>query len=259
MKPMHSAFALSAMVAFAGFASITTPAVAANSAMATCNKQWNDETAANTTNGATYQDFLKGCLKKNSAAAAPATTTTTTAAAPAATTTVAAADTMTADPAMAKMKKDCGTQWKAAKAADPTGATKKKDFMAACMAKMDKTPAATTTVKPATTTTTAPVVVKPATTTATAPAVVKPATTATAPAATTTMAPAASTTTAVAPAGSVVDAKGKVRTAGQQAEDKRIKQCGTEWKAAKAGGTTNGLKWPQFWSECNKRLKAASN
>jgi hypothetical protein len=37
----------------------------------------------------------------------------------------------------------------------------------------------------------------------------------------------------------------------------RQKKCSAEWKEAKAGGTTKGQKWPQFWSACNKRLKAA--
>ena len=38
----------------------------------------------------------------------------------------------------------------------------------------------------------------------------------------------------------------------------RQKQCGAEWKAAKAAGTVDkGMKWPKYWSACNKRLKAA--
>ena len=38
----------------------------------------------------------------------------------------------------------------------------------------------------------------------------------------------------------------------------RQKQCGTEWKAAKkAGKIESGMKWPKYWSACNKRLKAA--
>jgi len=35
----------------------------------------------------------------------------------------------------------------------------------------------------------------------------------------------------------------------------RRKKCSDEWKAAKAAGNTAGKKWPQFYSECNKRLK----
>jgi hypothetical protein len=35
----------------------------------------------------------------------------------------------------------------------------------------------------------------------------------------------------------------------------RQKKCGAEWKEAKAAGKTSSLKWPKFWSDCNKRLK----
>jgi hypothetical protein len=37
----------------------------------------------------------------------------------------------------------------------------------------------------------------------------------------------------------------------------RRKRCSGEWRAAKAGNTTGGQKWPQFFSACNTRLKAA--
>ncbi len=37
----------------------------------------------------------------------------------------------------------------------------------------------------------------------------------------------------------------------------RQKKCSAEWKEAKAANATKGQKWPQFWSACNKRLKAA--
>ena len=32
--------------------------------------------------------------------------------------------------------------------------------------------------------------------------------------------------------------------------------CSAEWKEAKAAGKTGGRKWPKFYSDCNKRLKA---
>jgi hypothetical protein len=35
----------------------------------------------------------------------------------------------------------------------------------------------------------------------------------------------------------------------------RQKKCGAEWKEAKTAGKTGGLKWPQYWSKCNARLK----
>lgn len=38
--------------------------------------------------------------------------------------------------------------------------------------------------------------------------------------------------------------------------DERRKKCSAEWKEAKAAGKTSGLKWPKFWSDCNKRLKS---
>ena len=36
----------------------------------------------------------------------------------------------------------------------------------------------------------------------------------------------------------------------------RRKQCSAEWKEAKAANKTGGVKWPKFYSACNKRLKA---
>jgi hypothetical protein len=48
-------------------------------------------------------------------------------------------------------------------------------------------------------------------------------------------------------------------TAGQIAARARQKQCGAEWRAAKAAGKIEkGMTWPKFWSACNKRLKAAA-
>lgn len=56
------------------------------------------------------------------------------------------------------------------------------------------------------------------------------------------------------------DAKSKkAPSAGQLAARERQKKCGAEWKAAKAAGKIEkGQKWPQFWSACNKRLKAGT-
>jgi len=36
----------------------------------------------------------------------------------------------------------------------------------------------------------------------------------------------------------------------------RRQKCSAEWKDAKAAGKTAGMKWPKFYSDCNKRLKA---
>lgn len=60
---------------------------------------------------------------------------------------------------------------------------------------------------------------------------------------------------------SVVSAASSSSTTGlspnQAAARVRIKQCSAQWQAAKAAGQLPaGQKWPQFWSDCNKRLKA---
>jgi len=44
---------------------------------------------------------------------------------------------------------------------------------------------------------------------------------------------------------------------GRQAMIARERACGAEWREAKAAGRIQpGQKWPQYWSECNKRKKA---
>ena len=50
----------------------------------------------------------------------------------------------------------------------------------------------------------------------------------------------------------------KKPSAGVTAMRERQKKCGAEWKEAKAAGKVEkGMKWPQYWSACNKRLKEA--
>ena len=50
----------------------------------------------------------------------------------------------------------------------------------------------------------------------------------------------------------------KPPSAGQVAMHERQKKCAAEWKQAKADGKLDkGMKWPKFWSACNKRLKSA--
>jgi hypothetical protein len=50
----------------------------------------------------------------------------------------------------------------------------------------------------------------------------------------------------------------KAPSAGMQAMRERQKKCGAEWKADKAPGKIEkGMKWPKYWSACNKRLKGA--
>jgi hypothetical protein len=37
-----------------------------------------------------------------------------------------------------------------------------------------------------------------------------------------------------------------------------MKQCGDDWKAAKANNTTNGLTWPEFLKQCRTQKEAAA-
>lgn len=54
-------------------------------------------------------------------------------------------------------------------------------------------------------------------------------------------------------------AKKREPTPGQLAARERQKKCAAEWKQAKADGKVEkGMKWPQYWSACNKRLKAGA-
>ncbi|MBZ6074748.1 hypothetical protein [Microvirga puerhi] len=48
----------------------------------------------------------------------------------------------------------------------------------------------------------------------------------------------------------------KEPTAGQLATRERMSKCSAEWKQMKTDGkVTKDMKWPKFWSDCNKRLK----
>jgi hypothetical protein len=37
-----------------------------------------------------------------------------------------------------------------------------------------------------------------------------------------------------------------------------MKQCGDDWKAAKANNTTNGMKWPDFLKQCRTQKEGAA-
>jgi hypothetical protein len=71
--------------------------------------------------------------------------------------------------------------------------------------------------------------------------------------------PAAPATAAPAPAAGAATTTAKPATGspGRQAMIARERACGAEWKADKAAGRTpTGMKWPQYWSDCDKRKKA---
>src|SRR5690242_13026437 len=75
--------------------------------------------------------------------------------------------------------------------------------------------------------------------------------------------PAAATTTTTAPAAPTAARKMAPTTAkkpadGRQAEYARERACAADWKADKAAGKIPaGMTWPKYWSECDKRKKAA--
>jgi len=49
---------------------------------------------------------------------------------------------------------------------------------------------------------------------------------------------------------------GATPSGGQMAARQRQKTCGAQWRAlADAEKMSQGPKWPQYWSKCNKRLK----
>ena len=127
--------------------------------------------------------------------------------------------------AQANVMKECGAEYQAAKAANTLNGQKWQDFLSACRTRhAGGAPAA---AAPAT-----PPAAAPAPTAATAPAAV----------------PKTATAPATAPA-----------TGGRAAMLQRERACGAEWKAQKVElrKTNPTLKWPQFWSQCNTRLKAA--
>ena len=63
--------------------------------------------------------------------------------------------------------------------------------------------------------------------------------------------------TGAAPAAAPVTAAKKPADP-KEAEHARERACAADWKAAKASGrVAAGMTWPTYWSECDKRKKAA--
>lgn len=71
--------------------------------------------------------------------------------------------------------------------------------------------------------------------------------------------PAAPTTAPAAPAATTKMAPAATKKSdGRQAEYARERACAADWKADKAAGKVPaGMTWPKYWSECDKRKKAA--
>ncbi len=137
--------------------------------------------------------------------------------------------------AQANILKECGSEYQAAKAANQLNGQSWQEYLKACRARIAE-PAA------------APAAPAPAPTPAPAPAPAQAPAPAPAP---------APMTAAPTPAPTKPAAAAKPASEGQAAMRAREKQCGAEWKAQKAElhKTNPAMKWPQFWSECNKRLK----
>jgi hypothetical protein len=114
-----------------GIALASSGTANAQSIMKVCGDEWQAAKAAGTTNGQTWQQFLKSCRAQHEGGAAPATAQPQTgslfpwqqpaAPAPASNQSVMAA---------------CGEQWKQAKAAGTTGGTTWPQFLRQCRAQM---------------------------------------------------------------------------------------------------------------------------
>ena len=139
--------------------------------------------------------------------------------------------------AQANVLKECGSQYQAAKAANQLNGQSWQEYLKACRARIAE-PAAAPAATPAPEPPPAPA---PAPMTAAPPPAPAP----------------APMTAAPPPAPTKPAAAAKPVSEGQAAVRARQKQCGAEWKAQKAElhKTNPATKWPQFWSECNKRLK----
>ncbi|MBI1981345.1 MAG: hypothetical protein HYS63_07315 [Methylocystis sp.] len=158
--------------------------------------------------------------------------------------------------AQANVLKECGSQYQAAKAANELGGQSWQDFLKACRARLAEQ-AKPAEEKPAeakpeeTKPQTPPPAAESKPTPPPAAAESKPA-----PPPATEAAPAAPTPP---PASTEAKPAAKPAKDAQAALREREKKCGAEWKAKKAELKKKDPKiaWPKYWSECNKRLKAA--
>ncbi len=211
--------------------------------MKQCGEEWQSaKTAGKVKEGETWNAFFKECnarLQQGAAAtpaAAPAATAPATAekpAAGAAKTTAETGKSAAAASSAQSRRKQCSDEWQAAKTAGKVKAGETwSQFYSACNTRLlGEAPAAT---PAAATATTAPA--KPASQSAVKP-VEEPLPT---------------------PAGVDTGEGARQPTPGQLAARERIKECGAEWRGQKeAGKIPEGQTWPQYWSACNTRLKAA--
>ena len=127
--------------------------------------------------------------------------------------------------AQANVMKECGAEYQAAKAANTLNGQKWQDYLSACRTRHAGGAGSAATAPTAPATAAAPVTPTP------------------------TVAPASTPSATTKPA-----------SGGRAAMLQRERACGAEWKAQKVElrKTSPGMKWPQYWSACNKRLKAAA-
>lgn len=141
--------------------------------------------------------------------------------------------------AQANVLKECGSRYQAKKAANELAGQSWQDFLKDCRASLAEPAAA-----PAEAAKPAAEPAKPAEAAAPAPA----------PAA---EAPKPAEAKPAEPAKPVEAAKPAADT--KAATQSRQKKCAAEWKQKKAEllKADKKITWPKYWSECNKRLKAA--
>jgi outer membrane biosynthesis protein TonB len=164
--------------------------------------------------------------------------------------------------AQANVLKECGSQYQAAKAANELGGQSWQDFLKACRARLaeeakpaEEKPAeaAPAEAKPAEA---KPETPPPAAAEAPPPAAAPQPATESKPA----ESPPATEAKPVEPPPATEAAPAPKPAADTKAAMRaRQKKCAAEWKTKKAEFKKSGSKmtWPKYWSECNKRLKAA--
>ena len=207
-----------------------------------CGAQYQAAKAANELNGQSWRDFLKACRVRLAERSAPAATP----------------GSSDATNARANILKECGAQYQVAKAANELKGQSWLDFLKACRARVAEQPApaeAGATVSPPASVPAAELTIAPPP----APAPAPIAAPAAAPAPTISESGAETAPPAPTPTTHSDAAPAKPASEGLVAEKSRQKKCAAQWKAQKAElkKTNPTLKWPQYWSECNKRLKVS--
>jgi hypothetical protein len=176
----------------------------------------------------------------------------------------------------------CSAQWQSMKTAGTTNGMKWTDFLKTCgtygaqpasaAAQPAATPAVTAQAAPkghklskaakaaaalAAAATAAPVIATPSSASAAAAPVAAPAPIVAAASPVTRLIRKFTTKSTAQPAAAAVVPASA--TGGKLGEQTRIKACGAQWQSAKAASSVPaGQTWPQFWSACDTRLKAAN-